>query len=424
MPFSQRLFRRAFILYFVFLGILNVSFAKFPLVPTAIPLLPTETLIGIWGIYRITSFLSGSPQPLVQGRIASWAFWGWASVLFATSFRDLYGLRQYMAFAYVVLSFVSYDYFQQIEDFELVHKLTKVICAIAFFLTVINFFFPGMKLAQADQTSTYGVYYNSVGAYGAFFLLFFLSIKDLMIGRKFAYLWIAMVTIWLLFFALHRSAILALVIPLLIYGRGMLLQNVQRFARMFLLLAFAFLAVNITASFLGGSGTTESGIVNRLTSILHPGGDPNAEWRMHYWSETISEVFSEPKIEILGSGFWVTPLETKNSRLGEATVLDAPIKGFHSSFVFVLYKTGFVGLLLLLTIVTQGIWRSVRTIDFDLNVYGMAFVSVAIFAMFNVVLENPYNGFYFWFFLGAIYAKNEKLFQAYSNQYIESAWAQ
>jgi O-antigen ligase/polysaccharide polymerase Wzy-like membrane protein len=153
----------------------------------------------------------------------------------------------------------------------------------------------------------------------------------------------------------------------------------------------------------------ETTIGEAFTKTFDPrdttGENANARWRLAYWKFVISETAHSP---IFGVGFghaanfrWEGILY--DARVGDPTDPN-DITPPHNSFLNVLYRTGFLGfaLLLALAVITmrrawQWLARSSTRIERH-RIVGLVslFVFVSVTASFNVALESPYMGMFFW----------------------------
>jgi len=128
----------------------------------------------------------------------------------------------------------------------------------------------------------------------------------------------------------------------------------------------------------------------------------NATWRLLYWGLLLTNIWQSP---VLGFGFGdnLPVFQFRGVWFGLDPAAPA---GVHNSFLFVWYKEGLVGLILLVGFSISVLWtvsrqlrgRSVRSELWQASAASSAFAFVAVFAFFNVVLEGPYMGIFFWIF--------------------------
>jgi len=123
-------------------------------------------------------------------------------------------------------------------------------------------------------------------------------------------------------------------------------------------------------------------------------------FRFHLWKQTWSSFKARPWI---GQGFGGHIFETQLNG-SPAAVEGKWISGPHNSFLSILARLGIVGASLFLGLVWACLggllkhFRHLTTLDWMILA---AVGSAHFFAFFNVCLENPQSGIWYWFFLGA-----------------------
>lgn len=138
----------------------------------------------------------------------------------------------------------------------------------------------------------------------------------------------------------------------------------------------------------------------------------NSHWRLDYWRFLIEKTMKEPA---LGVGFG-KPADFRwrgvlyDARRGIATDPN-DITPPHNSFLNVFYRMGLLGLVPLLVLVALALRRGLVRIRNPgtsardralLAGFIGAFVFATFIALFNVALENPYIGLFFWTPLAAL----------------------
>lgn len=130
-------------------------------------------------------------------------------------------------------------------------------------------------------------------------------------------------------------------------------------------------------------------------------------WRRHLWDQAIKGFLAAPWT---GQGFGprvVLTLRKNDStdlgKGGSAAIHDGRwISGPHNSFLTVAFRMGFLGLiplaLLLLGVAREFVISGFRSRSALTAAAG--FAAVFLYAAFNVCLENPHQGDWFWVFLG------------------------
>jgi hypothetical protein len=134
----------------------------------------------------------------------------------------------------------------------------------------------------------------------------------------------------------------------------------------------------------------------------------NAQWRLAFWKFMVKEAAQRP---LLGVGFGAPSNFEWNgirydSRTGDPTD-PFDVSGPHNSFLNVLYRTGLPGFLALVAIMLIAFVRVVAVIkrtsggDKALAIWLAAgIVTTTVSASFNVALEGPFMGIFFWAFIG------------------------
>lgn len=120
-------------------------------------------------------------------------------------------------------------------------------------------------------------------------------------------------------------------------------------------------------------------------------------FRMHLWRQAWDGFLERPWI---GQGFGTHMMQTQLNGL-PAVVDGRWISGPHNSFLAVMNRLGLLGLFflggLLLAVAYEGYKAERSTLAWILIA---AVVNVHFFAFFNVCLENPQGGIWYWLFLG------------------------
>jgi len=203
----------------------------------------------------------------------------------------------------------------------------------------------------------------------------------------------------------HRSAALGLLAALTIWilalhrGRGK--GAIGAPLPLISLLCIAGLAVGLNSH-------VATNTLERLQTIDVKSLDFNVQWRLVVWGLLIKGFLASP---IIGNGFGANfPVFHFH---GQLFGIDPSISvGAHNSYLWVAYKEGLIGLLLLglfiAYILTRGTWHVLTAADSAGRLcaaVGLAgFVYVLVYAAFNVVLEGPYMGMLFWLYAGIVEA--------------------
>ena len=141
------------------------------------------------------------------------------------------------------------------------------------------------------------------------------------------------------------------------------------------------------------------------------GMNANVRWRIAYWKFVIEESAEAP---LLGTGFGHAANFRWSNILYDARVGNAAdpndVTPPHNSFLNVLYRTGLLGFIPLVALVGVAVWRTARELRRPLSrerralLVGFAslLAFVIVIANFNVALEGPYMGMFFWTILALL----------------------
>jgi len=403
------LFRAYFLLYFILISVLGPIFAKFVIVNTSLPLLPTELFILVWLLYKISQALKGE-RFLVYPFSATLVFGIFAlGVLGFIRKPDAYALRYSTMVFYVVLAFITCDFLESRKDFKKIIQAAKLAILLSLILTLTHLPTSLSSLSAGSVTTTPGVYYIGVGNFGIYFLIFSWALSEFLSRRRISVeplIWIILCLCWVLLFYFHRSAVLALIAAFASFILTKPVHFLRGLPKMVVLAVLASMIFVLSSGYFSKTGLVSApAIYHRLYSILTPGEDYNASWRLSYWQHLIRSTFDNPGDTLWGKGFSLTPSEIDESK--EGSLLTAPVIGFHNSFLAVLYKTGLLGLFLIVLFFGRALSIGFREKDPFIGIAGLSLIAMMVFAFFNVVLENPYYGFFMWFYSGAIYKLNQ-----------------
>lgn len=217
------------------------------------------------------------------------------------------------------------------------------------------------------------------------------------------------------YFSAHRSILLSLfgaLLVVLILIRG-------HVARLFKQLSVVLvLATVITVAFVPSVLVTAQSTFTKYSNLVNL-DEPNIRFRLLNLSYGVTQWATTP---VVGTGFGsplsisLTDLWGRDVASDELAYTTAP----HNSFLTVLVRTGAVGTALFAAITLIFYYSAVRGIRRLRPCRGRAIavallacqVATAIMAAFNVVLEGPFMGIFYWIFMGAalraIYLANDE----------------
>jgi exopolysaccharide biosynthesis polyprenyl glycosylphosphotransferase len=151
--------------------------------------------------------------------------------------------------------------------------------------------------------------------------------------------------------------------------------------------------------------TVTAAIAESFDPSAASGMNPNIRWRLAYWKFIVRESAHAP---LLGTGFghaanfrWSNILY--DARVGN-TADPNDVTPPHNSFLNVLYRMGLFGFIPLIGLVGVAVWRTARALrrplpgDHRALLVGFAclLAFILVIASFNVALEGPYMGMFFW----------------------------
>lgn len=126
-------------------------------------------------------------------------------------------------------------------------------------------------------------------------------------------------------------------------------------------------------------------------------------WRMHMWKKAWNGFLTAP---VFGNGFG--PRVVTSVLYGSTITEGRWISGPHNSYLTLAFRMGILGVILFSGMILFGLknWWQCRKQDLIVNIILACFLAMAFFNIFNVCLENPHNGIWFWMFLGLLVQSN------------------
>jgi len=310
-------------------------------------------------------------------------------------------LRHSVIVYYSLFYFLILELVTDIHQLERFLKYSLIASAVALLVIFYNFA-SGIGFQTSTEVKRYGA---NIGALSlTFCFLFWLSLNIFKVRSK-------------------AKSFLTILLPFQLFAAFFLIQHRSLPLAMFGGLVFLFALISKTRAFkyvifaLGGfllilSVDYSSGILSanvlvkdtlrRASTILTPEEDPNSLHRLAMWEEALNRTAREP---LVGEGFG-PPF----SLLASNKFYDYSEKRLHphNSFLWILNRMGMIGFtiffLLILKFYRSAIKAYKKMSPGKSKAYLLALmschVSISIFAFFNVVLEGPFMGIFFWIIMG------------------------
>lgn len=321
-------------------------------------------------------------------------------------------LRNFSLVYYSLFFFIAYFLFKELT----IEKINKFFLTILFANTlrgivVIIMYILHLETFIPQDGGIIGGAASLISVFSSLIAFHYLTFSE---KGKLIYISLFIANIFFTFLSGHRSAYVALAVSLLIYL--LLLKRIK----LVLLLSFAiFLLFTLLSLFKQVTPLFEdaiSRIIYNISELAYEKlNDPNTYWRYLYWNNVIQEVVLKP----WGLGFdyslsKLAPWEVWAERPSELAFRASVRLDPHNSYIAILARVGFLGFLIFLSaliIYVVAAIRALRSLNGERKFYILTifscFIAVATFANFNVTLEGPYHGIFFWIFMGvsmAIYS--------------------
>jgi hypothetical protein len=308
-----------------------------------------------------------------------------------------------------VIVYYSLFYFLILELITDPHQLERflkcsLIASTVALLVIFYNFVSGLGFQTSTEVKRYGA---NIGALSlAFCFFFWLSLSIFKVKSKaksFLNIFVPLQIFAAVFLIQHRALLLAIVGGLVFIFA--LINKAHRFK--YIVFALCGLLLILSIDYFSGVLSTNilvKGTLERASTILTPKEDPNSFHRMAMWSEVLGRTTEKP---LLGEGFgppFSMFFGSKFYDYSETRLLP------HNSFLWILNRMGVVGfgifffLILKFYLTAIKAYKSMNPGKF--KAYMLALISchvcISIYAFFNVVLEGPYMGIFFWIIMGLV----------------------
>ena len=311
------------------------------------------------------------------------------------------------ALRHSVIVYYSLFYFLILELLTDEHRLERflkvcLIGSVVALLVILYDFASGIGFETSTEVRRYG---GNIGALSLVFcLLFWLSFTIFKIRSRARGLLSVLLPFQVfaaVFLIQHRSLLLALIGGLLFIFA---LISKARVFKYLVLMVCAFLLIICVDQFSGvlSGNVMVRDTLTRALSTLTPEQDPNSAHRITMWGQILDRTARQP---MLGEGFGPAFSAFFGGRFYDYSERRLHP---HNSFLWILNRMGIIGFgvfsFLILKFYSSGIKAYRRMNAGKSKAYLLALLSshfcISIFAFFNVVLEGPSMGIFFWIIMG------------------------
>ena len=284
---------------------------------------------------------------------------------------------------------------------ERILKFSLVASTVALLAIMYNYA-SGLGFETSTHVKRYGA---NIGALSLVFCcLFWLSLSIFKVKSK-AKNFLLVLLPFLLFAAIfliqHRSLLVALTGGLIFIFALVSKTRTLRYLALIICALLLIICINQFSGVLSGSVMVKETLARAL-STLTPEQDPNSAHRIAMWGQILHRTARQP---LLGEGFG-PPFSAFFGR----RFYDYSERRLHphNSFLWILNRMGIIGFgvfcFLILKFYSSGIRAYKRMNAGKSKAYLLALLSshlcISIFAFFNVVLEGPSMGIFFWIIMG------------------------
>ena len=310
-------------------------------------------------------------------------------------------LRHSVIVYYSLFYFLILGLMTDMNKLERMLKLSLV-AATAALLAILYNWASGFGFETSTEVKRYGA---NIGALSLVFCcLFWLSLDIFKVKSKAKNVLRILVPFQLfaaIFLIQHRSLLLALIGGLTFILALISKTRTFRYLVLIVCALLLIICVNQFSGFLSGNVMVKDTLARAL-STLTPKQDPNSAHRIAMWGQILKRTARQP---MLGEGFGPPFSAFFGGRFYDYSERRLHP---HNSFLWILNRMGIIGFgvfcFLILKFYSSGI-RAYRLLNAGKSkAYLLALLSshlcISIFAFFNVVLEGPSMGIFFWIIMG------------------------
>jgi len=310
-------------------------------------------------------------------------------------------LRHSVIVYYSLFYFLILELISDMNKLERILKLSLVASTVALLAIMYNYA-SGLGFETSTQVKRYGA---NIGALSLVFCCFFwLSLSIFKVRSKAKNVLLVLLPFQLfaaIFLIQHRSLLLALTGGLIFIFALVSKTRTFRYLGLVIFALLLIICVNQLSGLLSGNVMVKETLARAL-STLTPEQDPNSAHRIAMWGQILHRTAGQP---LLGEGFG-PPFSAFFGR----KFYDYSERRLHphNSFLWILNRMGIIGFgvfgLLMLRFYSSGIRAFKHMNAGKSKAYLLALLSshlcISIFAFFNVVLEGPSMGIFFWIIMG------------------------
>jgi hypothetical protein len=310
-------------------------------------------------------------------------------------------LRHSVVVYYSVFYFLILELISDLNRLERILKFSLAASTVALLAIMYNYA-SGLGFETSTQVKRYGANIGALSLISC--CLFWLSLSVLKVRSKAKNILLILLPFQLfaaVFLIQHRSLLVALIGGLIFIFALISKTRTLRYLALIICALLLIICVNQFSGILSGNVMVKD-TLTRAFSTLTPEQDPNSGHRIAMWGQMLHRTARQP---VLGEGFG-PPFSAFFGR----KFYDYSERRLHphNSFLWILNRMGIIGFgvfcLLIMKFYSSGIRAYRRMNAGKSKAYLLALLSchfcISIFGFFNVVLEGPSMGIFFWIIMG------------------------
>ena len=326
------------------------------------------------------------------------------------SYRDIiYILRQSALFYYSLFYFIVFYLFNEVKKIKY-FIITILVCSnLLIFVFLVRYLGFGSKIFGSSVNYMTGGYYFPI----AILLILEINLIEI-IKKKFLIILISLdILVLIILSVLENVRGNWIAIAIAIIFSFILARNKKKFLIYASILLLMLVILFIIAGFIKPQlfENTLNEIKSLKSFFLNDAGDNqnvaviNTNWRVITWKGFLKEFLKKP---VFGWGFGRKFLPGETFDLGWNTGLADNWVATHNYIISFLYISGIVGLLIFGLIIVNFFRKNIRFLKtsflsrnwYLVKSFLCCMVYILILGLFEVVMEVPYQGVFFWVFFG------------------------